>query len=89
MNVIEAFGIVLKKYRIEANLSQEKLALKCNLDRTYIEMLERSERQPTISTILVIAEILNISASNFIKEVEQLIENSDSTVNAYQNTPIL
>jgi len=76
VNVIEGYGIVLKKHRTEANLSQEKLALKCNLDRTFIGMLERGERQPTISTLFSIAEKLNISASNFIEEVEQLLENA-------------
>ncbi|MFJ7971730.1 helix-turn-helix domain-containing protein [Psychrobacillus sp. NPDC096389] len=74
MNVIEAYGIVLKKHRTVANLSQEKLAFKCNLDRTYVGMLERGERQPTISTLFVIAENLNIPASDFIVEVEQLLE---------------
>ena len=76
MNVIEAFGIVLRKHRTEAKLSQEKLALICNLDRTYIGMLERGERQPTISTLFSITKNLNISASNFIEEVEQLLENA-------------
>lgn len=76
MNVIVAYGIVLRKHRTEANLSQEKLALKCNLDRTFIGMLERGERQPTISTLFSIADNLNISASNFIEEVEQLLENA-------------
>lgn len=76
MNVIQAFGIVLKKHRTEVKLSQEKLALKCDLDRTYIGMLERGERQPTISTLFIIAENLNISPSNFMGEIEQLLENT-------------
>lgn len=79
VNVIEAYGIVLRKYRLAENLSQEKLALKCNLDRTFIGMLERGERQPTISTLFSIAENLNISAANFIEEVEQLLENAADT----------
>lgn len=75
MDVIKAYGIVLKKHRTKADLSQEKLAFKCNLDRTYVGMLERGERQPTISTLFIIAENLNITASDFIVEVEQLLEN--------------
>ncbi|MTW88376.1 helix-turn-helix domain-containing protein [Virgibacillus dakarensis] len=74
MSIIEAHGIILRKYRNEANLSQEQLALKCNLDRTYIGMLERGQRQPTISTLFSIAENLNIAASAFIKEVEELLD---------------
>ena len=73
MNVIEAFGITLKKYRTEKNLSQEKLALNCNLDRTYIGLLERSQRQPTISTIFVLCEQLGVAPHEFIKEIEKMI----------------
>lgn len=39
----------------------------------YIEMLERGERQPTISTLFIIAENSNIYATNFIENVEQLL----------------
>jgi len=73
MNIPEAFGIILRKKREDANLSQEKLALLCNLDRTYIGLLERAQRQPTISTIFVIAQNLNISASEIIQDVEELL----------------
>lgn len=74
MTVVQAYGIILKKYRTEAKLSQEKLALKCNLDRTFIGMLERGERQPTISTFFSIAENLNVSASTFMVAIEQLLD---------------
>lgn len=79
MNVIEAYGNVLKKYRTAAKLSQEQLALKCDLDRTYIGMLERHQRQPTITTIFSIADNLNISASDFIKEVEKIVDNETTS----------
>jgi len=74
MNVIEAFGITLKKYRTEKNLSQEKLALDCNLDRTYIGLLERAHRQPSISTIFILCERLNIAPHEFIEEIENMID---------------
>ena len=44
MEIPKAFGEVLRKHR-KANLSQEQLALHCNLDRTYIGLLERAQRQ--------------------------------------------
>lgn len=34
----------IKSRRLELNLSQEALANKCSLDRTYISLLERSKR---------------------------------------------
>ena len=51
-------------------LSQEKLAEFCNLDRTYISLLERGKRQPTITTIFKLAKALNISPSALIEKVE-------------------
>lgn len=74
MNVIEAFGIVLKKYRKLNGLSQEQLAFKSDLDRTYIGLLERAERQPSITTIFKIAKQLNIPPQELIKEVDELIK---------------
>ena len=49
--VIEIFGKVLREMRDENQISQEKLAEYCDLDRTYISLLERGLRQPTITTI--------------------------------------
>ena len=71
---ISVFGKVLRKLREGENLSQEKLAEYCDLDRTYISMLERGLRQPTITTIFKIADALNISPSELVKKVEKEID---------------
>jgi transcriptional regulator with XRE-family HTH domain len=68
--VISVFGQVLRTLREGENLSQEKLAEYCDLDRTYISLLERGLRQPTISTIFKIADALNITPSELVKKVE-------------------
>jgi transcriptional regulator with XRE-family HTH domain len=72
--VISVFGKVLRELREGENLSQEKLAEYCDLDRTYISMLERGLRQPTITTIFKIADALNISPSELVKKVEKEID---------------
>jgi len=72
--VISIFGKVLRKLREEHNLSQEKLAEYCDLDRTYISLLERGLRQPTITTIFKIAGALKISPSELVKLVEREID---------------
>jgi transcriptional regulator with XRE-family HTH domain len=69
--VISAFGKVLRKLRERQNLSQEKLAEYCDLDRTYISLLERGLRQPTITTVFKIAEALKMSPSEIITQVEK------------------
>lgn len=68
-----AFGITLKKYRKKAQLSQEALAHECNLDRTFISLLERGKRKPTLNTIFTLSNNLDLKPSLFIQEVEQLV----------------
>lgn len=72
MEISKAFGTVLRKYRKLAGLSKEQLALQCELDRTYIGLLERAERQPSITTIFIICEVLKMKPHELIKEVENL-----------------
>jgi len=69
------FGAVLKEIRTEKKISQEKLAEYSNLDRTYISLLERGLRQPTIVTLFKISKALNIKPNEFILRIEQYDEN--------------
>jgi transcriptional regulator with XRE-family HTH domain len=61
------------------SLSQEKLSQECGLDRSYISLLERGLRQPSLTTILLLSKTLNISAANLIYDVEELLnENTEN-----------
>ncbi|WP_298273545.1 helix-turn-helix transcriptional regulator [Geobacter sp.] len=51
----------IHRYRRSNNLSQEQLADKCGLHRTYIGSVERGERNVTLSTLEVLAEALGVS----------------------------
>jgi transcriptional regulator with XRE-family HTH domain len=66
------FGIVLQKIRTKKGFSQERLALECELDRTFISMLERGLRQPSLTTIVKIATVLEIKPSKLLVETEKL-----------------
>jgi len=65
-----AFADVLRQLRERAELSQEALAAKSGLDRTYISLLERGQRQPTLKTLARLAEALNTSLAALAKKVE-------------------
>lgn len=58
---IRMFALKVKMLRKQQGLSQEKLAAKAGLHRTYIGMVERSERNPSLVCIYKIAEGLNIN----------------------------
>ncbi|MFC5530431.1 helix-turn-helix domain-containing protein [Cohnella yongneupensis] len=55
-------------------MSQEELAFKSNLDRTYISMLERGICQPTLNTIFSLSKALNTMPSEMFKLVENEYE---------------
>ena len=68
-------GEILKELRKERQISQEELAYQSNLDRTYISMLERNIKQPTITTIFALAHALNVKPSTLIRIVEEKFPN--------------
>ncbi|WP_079913950.1 helix-turn-helix domain-containing protein [Paenibacillus sp. 32352] len=79
MTIELSFAKILKTLRINNKLSQEELAFRSNLDRTYISMLERGIHQPTISTLFALSKALNIKASVMIQLVELECENKNES----------
>lgn len=67
------FGKALKRLRKNQNLSQEKLADLSGLDRSYISILERNLKLPSLYTILALASGLGIKASEFMLEMENQV----------------
>ncbi|MDD2716359.1 MAG: helix-turn-helix transcriptional regulator [Candidatus Wallbacteria bacterium] len=69
----KAFGIVLRGKRKKSGISQEKLAQDSGLDRTYISLLERGLRQPTLKTMISISKALELDLLSLISEVLKVI----------------
>ncbi|WP_419783316.1 helix-turn-helix domain-containing protein [Maridesulfovibrio sp.] len=61
----------MRTLRKQKSFSQERLAHICDLDRTFISLLERGKRQPSLKTIFTISEALSLSPSELIKLVEE------------------
>lgn len=70
MTLAKVFGQVLKQRREALNLSQEELAFDAGLHRTYISLLERGVKSPTLNVLFRLAEALDIPPSQFIQEIE-------------------
>ena len=66
------FGVVLRKARAKAGMTQERLAFEADLDRTYISRLENNRMSPTLDTLLRIGDALGIPASTLVSQVERL-----------------
>jgi transcriptional regulator with XRE-family HTH domain len=66
--ILNQFGNKVRKLRKEKGISQEELAHKADLHRTYIGMIERAEKNITLINIEKIANALEIT-------LEQLFEN--------------
>jgi len=71
-----AFGHAVRARRTELGLSQEELAERCELDRTYISGVERGRRNPTVQAVFRIAQGLGVPASDLVREAEGLLRNA-------------
>lgn len=63
-------GKRVRELRLQAGLSQEKLAELADLDRTYISGIERGVRNVSLLNIVEIARALGITASQLLKGID-------------------
>lgn len=64
--LLNAFGARVRELRLARGLSQEQLAELTGFHRTYIGMIERGERNLSLSNIGVFAETFKMSASELL-----------------------
>ena len=68
--ILSVFGQRVRSERLKQNLSQEELAEKAGLHRTYIGMIERAEKNITLINIEKIAKALGKSPYELLKETD-------------------
>ena len=71
------FGPLLRDLRTKAGFSQEQLAAKCGMDRSAISLLERQKNHPSLASLVLIAEALDMTAAELIGKIEKNIPDSD------------
>lgn len=64
-------GEEIRKVRLAAGLTQEKLAFACKLDRTYISMLENGKKVPTLGAIFRICRAVGVRPSTLVARIEK------------------
>ncbi len=64
--ILLLFGNNVRKHRLKLNISQEELASRADMHRTYIGMIERAEKNITLVNIQKIASALNVEIKNLL-----------------------
>ena len=67
--ITELVGNRIKEIRSEQGISQEKLALKAELDRTYVAGVENGKRNPSIKSLEKIINALDTNFGYFFKDM--------------------
>ena len=70
MDILTRYGQAVRKIRLERGISQEELADRCGLHRTYISDIELGKRNLSLENIERIAISLNKTLPEFFMEVE-------------------
>lgn len=67
---LRQFGLNVARAREKLGISQDKLAEKADLDRTYISGIERGVRNPGIKTVVRLARALGMQVGTLCEGVE-------------------
>jgi transcriptional regulator with XRE-family HTH domain len=71
MRPIERFAANLRTLRTEQSLSQEELARRSGLHPTAISKMERADRAPRFSTVVVLATALRVPAAELFRDIPE------------------
>lgn len=69
MPLLEAFAAELKGRRTKLGLSQEALALRAEVNRTYVAKLELAQNQPSLSVMFNLSTALDVDLRDFVAAV--------------------
>lgn len=70
--LVQAVAMAIRHFRKNSNLSQEELAAKADLDRTYISGVERSVRNITLDSLEQIINALDVDIETFFNKVKDV-----------------
>jgi transcriptional regulator with XRE-family HTH domain len=75
-NELAALGKNIRRAREKLNISQEELASRCGLHRTYVSDIERGARNLSFSSLLAVAQGLGSTVSELTRDTGSLIRPS-------------
>ncbi|WP_179612577.1 helix-turn-helix domain-containing protein [Rhizobium leguminosarum] len=70
MDVRRTIGWNLRRLRVDRGLSQERLALEAEIDRSYVGRVERGRENVTVATLEALARVLSVNVSELFADVD-------------------
>lgn len=67
----QAFGQALRSLRTRRKWSQADLALRADVDRNYISLIELGKNSPSVRMVFKLCDALDTLPSELVKEVER------------------
>lgn len=77
MDVRRVIGANVRKYRLQADMTQARVAEIMGVDRAYISALERGERNPTAISLWQTAEALGVHVTALLDDSVTLENDED------------
>jgi transcriptional regulator with XRE-family HTH domain len=74
MDMEKAVGAELKACRLKKQISQEQLGFDAGVHRTYVSLIERGAKSPTLGVLFRLCKALDVPPAKFVKNVQLHME---------------
>jgi transcriptional regulator with XRE-family HTH domain len=68
MDIRHVFGENFRRFRTQAGLSQEAVAVRMGVDRAHVSSMERGQQNVTLSTMWLAAQALGVKPADLLNE---------------------
>lgn len=73
MDIDQAFGLALRSQRTKRKWSQTDLALRADVDRNYISLIELGKNSPSVRMLYKLCDALDVRPSELLKDADKRI----------------
>lgn len=80
MDLSQHFGLAIRRHRELLRLSQDELAARADLDRTYVSGIERNKRNPTLNVQQRLANALGVGLDVIFATAREIADKSENSV---------
>ncbi len=85
MNIEKAVGMELSACRRKKRISQERLGFDAGVHRTYVSLIERGVKSPTLGVLFRLCQALDVPPAKFVRNVQVRMQKGEDE-NASERT---